>query len=306
MLDRRTALIALGSAPFASACAAPGAHAQTIADAAPYHFPDSVVLPLRGANGVDYDIYVRLPPDYRTSSDRYPLILLLDADYSFVLASNIVEHLADRMNQAPKAIVAAIAYRGVYPDRHRYRLERTRDYTPLRFPTGGYGPAYQAHSGGGPQFLELIDKAILPLLDQRYRTAVGERTLVGHSYGGLFASWALQERPDLFNRFLIVSPSLWYADRLIISREQQLRTTRLPRRTRVYLAVGSWEEQPENGGHMVTELQRFATQLTDRDDPNLTVLHRVFEDETHASIFPAAFSTGIRHLFQPMASQSGG
>ena len=296
MPNRRTALLALGAAPFAASAGL--AQAQ---ERQSYCFPYSEVLPLRGGNGVDYDIYVRVPPDHASAQARYPLILLLDADYSFVLASNIVEHLADRMNQAPKAIVAAIAYRGAYPDRHRYRLERTRDYTPIRFPTGGYGPAYQAQSGGGPRFLDMVERRALPLIDQRFRTLAGERTLVGHSYGGLFASWVLQERPDLFNRYLIVSPSLWYADRMILAREEALRTTRLPRRTTAYLAVGSWEEQPQTGGHMVSELERFAGQLAARGDPNLVVKHRVFEDETHASIFPAAFSTGIRHLFLPTA-----
>ncbi len=303
MPTRRTALLALGAAPLAATSSLAAAQGRLLDDTRPYRFPFSEVLPLRGRNGVDYEIYVRVPPDHATSGERYPLILVLDADYSFVLASNIIEHLADRMSQGPRAIVAAIAYRGAYPDRHRYRLERTRDYTPIRFPTGGYGPVYQAHSGGGPRFLETIERDVLPMLDRHVRTISGERTLVGHSYGGLFAGWVLQQRPDLFNRYLIVSPSLWYADRLILAHEERLRAARLPRRTMVYLAVGSWEEQPQNGGHMVTELERFAGQLTARGDPNLIVKHRVFEDETHASIFPAALSTGIRHLFQMMAGQ---
>lgn len=294
-LSRRTAMFGMAGGLSAAAMAG-----QAPADP-PYSLPFSQVIALRSRiNRVAYRLYVRTPPSYRAGSRHYPLILLLDADYSFVLAANIVEHLADRMNQAPKAIIAAVAYDGAYPDRDRYREERTRDYTPIFFPTGGYGPRFQAGSGGGPAFLRMLAEEALPLLDRSFRTAPGERTLVGHSYGGLFASWVLQERPSLFNRYLMVSPSLWYAERLILEREARGGLAPLANRTFAYLAVGSWEEQPENGRHMVSELERFAALLAQRRDPNLVVKHRVFEDETHASIFPAAFSTGIRHLFGTM------
>lgn len=297
-LTRRHALLGMGAA----ATAVPAAGLPPMAETdTPYVLPFSRVIPLSSAiNGIAYRLYLRTPPGYASGSRRYPLILLLDADYSFALAANIVEHLAGRMNQAPDAIIAAVAYEGVYPDRDRYRRERTRDYTPIHFPTGGYGPAFQTVSGGGPAFLRMLADEALPLIDRTYRTAPDERTLVGHSYGGLFASWVLQERPSLFNRYLIVSPSLWYADRLILNREDGRPAPPLSAKRYVYLAVGSWEEQPQNQGFMVTELERFAAQLAARRDPNLIVKHRVFEDETHASIFPAALSTGIRHLFGSM------
>jgi predicted alpha/beta superfamily hydrolase len=281
-----------------SAAIAPAARAETTT---PWSLPLSMAIPLRSAlNGVDYQLYIRTPATYDQGDRRYPVIVTLDADYAFPICASHLEHLADRGGQAPEAILVSVAYRGVYPDRDRYRAERTRDYTPVFFPTGGYGPAFQKASGGGPKFLRMLEEEALPLIDARWRTDPADRTLVGHSYGGLFGAWVLQSRPDLFSRYLLVSPSLWYADKLILGREAAGDPVRLPRTTRVYLGVGSWEEQPERGGYMVSELQRFAGQLAARGDPNLIVKHRVFEDETHASIFPACFSTGIRHLFQTM------
>jgi uncharacterized protein len=270
--------------------------------------PPGYVLPFTSVhqfrsqvNGVDYSIYVRMPPEYARTTRRYPVIYLLDADYQFALAANVVEHLADRMNQGPQAIVVAIAYTGAYPDRDRYRAHRTRDYTPVFVPTGGYGPEFQKHSGGGRKFLRVIEREVFPLLERAYRIDARDRTLVGHSYGGLFATWVLQERPELFRRYLMVSPSLWY-DKERVLRREGARLPRLARRTFVYLAVGSWENHADQP--MVDQMNRFAALLAARRDPNLVVKHRVFEDETHASIFPAALSTGIRHLFGTM--QSGG
>lgn len=298
-LPRRSFLAAAGVA----GCAALPSQAQTQAPARRYVVPFSEIIPLHSSvNGVDYELYVRAPAGYAEITDtRYPVIVTLDADYQFAIAAMHLEHLADRMDQAPSAILVSIAYAGVYPDRDRYRAERTRDYTPIFFPTGGYGPVFQARSGGGPDFLRMIEEEALPLIERRYRADAADRTLVGHSYGGLFAAWVLQTRPDLFMRYLMASPSLWYAEQMILRNEEALTQTRLPRKTYAYLGVGSYEEQPERGGHMVTEMQRFAEQLAARGDPNLIVDSRVFEDETHASIFPAAFSTGIRHLHRIMS-----
>jgi len=263
-----------------------------------YVVPYTAVIPLSSRiNGVNYLLYVRLPVGYESSARRYPLVLTLDADYSFSICANHLEHLAARRNQAPDAILVSIAIAGVYPDLDRYHLERTRDYSPIYVAEAGPNTRFQSVSGGGPAFHRVIGEEVLPLMDQRYRTDPSERTLVGHSLGGLFACWTLQTQPEMFNRFLAVSPSLWYANKWIFDRERELATTRMPRETRIYMAVGSWEEQPENNGYMVSECESFAQLLEGRGDPNLLVEQRTFEDETHASIFPAAFSTGIRHLF---------
>lgn len=253
------------------------------------------------SNGVEYTLYVRLPVGYAEQKERsYPVICTLDADYSFAIAANHLEHLAVRNNQAPHAILVSIAYTGAYPDRDRYRRERTRDYTPLFFPEGGYGPEYQTQSGGGPAFLHCIAEEIMPLINGHYRALADDWTLVGHSYGGLFATWVLQSRPDLYARYLIVSPSLWYSNRIMIERERTGEFAPPTRDQYAYFAIGSWEEQPERGQFMVSEMREFTRLLEARTRGRIRLKSRVFEDETHASIFPAAFSTGIRHLFGTM------
>jgi len=64
--------------------------------------------------------------------------------------------------------------------------------------------------------------------------------------------------------------------------------------TRIYLAVGDHENQ--TGRPMVDELQLYARALDEKHDPALDVTVRVFTNETHASIYPAALSAGLRHL----------
>jgi predicted alpha/beta superfamily hydrolase len=234
------------------------------------------------ANGVEYKIYVSLPRDYETSKERYPVIYSLDADYSFAIAHNVVEHLADR-DHLRWAIVVSIAYDGP----PAYRVNRTRDYTPTHTLEGGYGPEYQKHSGGGPKFRQFISDELIPLIDANYRTT-DERILVGHSYGGLFATWVLLTRPELFDGYVIVSPSFWFDDELIFTIEKRLKKTP---KARVYLTAGSIENPI-----MANDVRRMGSAL--KRHTNLEVKSEVLRDETHNSIFPGAFSRGLRYVMK--------
>lgn len=119
--------------------------------------------------GQDYRIYVNIPATYgANSSKKYPSLFMLDADYSFALAKQITEHLSDR-NRIPETFVFGIAY----DDPSKYRLNRTRDYTPTHVLGGGYGPEFEKHSGGGPKFADFIEKELIPFLKKNfdYQTA---------------------------------------------------------------------------------------------------------------------------------------
>lgn len=290
-------LPALFFALFAAAICAP-AHAEPGAAPA-YALPNTEIIPMKAeANGVDYELYVKLPAGYATDGKNYPVMVTLDADYQFALTASHAEHLWQR-GQAPEMIIVSIGYAYDPTDRMAYRINRTRDYTPAHTDKGGYGPEVQKHSGGGPKFAQFIGEELLPFLDARYRTDPSERFYVGHSYGGMFGAWLLLTHPDYFNRYILVSPSVWFNDKMLLSPEETPAEP-LARKTYVYMGVGSWEEQPERSYGMVTDLEAFAARLEGLKDENLVMEMRVYDDETHASIFPAVFSTGLRHHFQTM------
>lgn len=154
----------------------------------------------------------------------------------------------------------AIAYDGPL----QYRMNRPRDYTPRFSPTGGYGPEMQKVSGGGPKFRSFIEKELVPFIDKSYRTIAGDRTLVGHSYGGLFASWNLVSE----------------------------RTKKLD--ARVYLAVGAFEGDSDRA--MTGDLVAFAKRLKKYE--GLALRSAVLDGETHNSVFPRALSDGLRFVFE--------
>lgn len=247
-------------------------------------------------NGVAYELRVSLPHGYGEGDRRFPVVYLLDADYSFLLARQITDHLAER-DHLDEVVVVGIGYRDQEPGRTpSYRLNRTRDYTPTFVADGGYGPELQKLSGGAPKFLQAMETEIVPFIDRRYRTVPGDRTLVGHSYGGLFTVWSLLSRPGLFHRYVAVSPSLWYDDRLALRLEEAYAREHDALPARLYLCVGS----REGGGRidMVGDLRDLARRLETRRYRGLAFESLVMENETHNSIFPGCLSNGLRYVLE--------
>ena len=55
---------------------------------------------------------------------------------------------------------------------------------------------------------------------KRFKVDPDQRSLVGHSFGGMFGVYALFTRPALFQHVVAVSPSLWWRDRYLMAPER--------------------------------------------------------------------------------------
>jgi len=81
--------------------------------------------------------------------------------------------------------------------------KRFRDLTPSR---SDVDPG----SGGGEAFTSFLEKELIPYIDQRYATAP-YRTLIGHSLSGLMVVNTLLKHNFLFNSYVALDPSMFYA-----------------------------------------------------------------------------------------------
>lgn len=82
-----------------------------------------------------------------------------------------------------------------------------------------------------------------------------------------------------------------------------LRTRDLTPTEKVFISAGTLEESmqvPVRGGpaRFVTNIQAITEKLQSRGYENLTLTHHVFEDESHVSGPPGAFSRGLRVVFK--------
>ena len=150
-------------------------------------------------NNVPYPINVYLPEGYGDDPDqRYPVLYLLDSEWWFLPTVGLVDDSGkpiivvgignvDQMTQGLRAI--------------DYRLPGALDY------------------------YNFLTTQVISYIDASYATDTSQRTLSGHSYGGLFTGLTLlMESPNnrYFNQYLSQDGSYWYLTSLIAALEEQL------------------------------------------------------------------------------------
>jgi uncharacterized protein len=281
---------------FPFACAA-----QTTGN--PYAMPDTEVVSFTSKDGShNFRLLIGLPRNYATRHERFPVIYLLDADFSFPLAQEIQRHTTDRGFEK-EAIVVGIAYPGTETGIKTYERTRTEDYTPTNVPDGGYGPEMQALSGGGPKFLRLLRDELLPYIDANFGTDPAARMIVGHSYGALFACYAMLTEPNLFHDYLIVSPSLWYDNRMMFGVAKSFLAVHKSLPAHVFYAVGSREGNAQQ--QMVPDLKAWNDLLNGAHLSGYRSTLKIFDDDTHESVFPGALTRGLRVLDDFAGEASG-
>jgi uncharacterized protein len=142
---------------------------------------------------------VVIPPyNYKDRPDeKFPVVYVLDPGNNLFATFGIVNYYSDMLKIMPRMIIVGIVSN-----------DREKDYLPT--------PSQEQPTGGGAdKFLRFINSELVTLIDSTY-PANSDRCIIGHSAGGLFAIYALENQPELFNSFICIDPSLWYNDQSCI------------------------------------------------------------------------------------------
>lgn len=146
------------------------------------------------ALGEQREFWVHLPNGGDLKEGHaYPVIYLLDGGAHLAALAAIQDYYT--YFRLPEMIVVGISN----------RENRTRDLTTSEVDTRR-GNAVEA-SGGAERFTQFLEEELMPHIDQAYPTSP-HRTLIGHSYAGLFAIRTMIHRRDLFTNYIAIDPSL--------------------------------------------------------------------------------------------------
>lgn len=158
------------------------------------------------------DLWVYLPPGYDSSPERrYPVLYMHDGQNLFdgSLAAFGVAWEVDAAADAGilAGEVAPLIIVGI-----ESTSDRMSEYTPVV--DDEYG------GGNAAAYGRFLVEELKPYIDGQYRTRVGpdDTGLAGSSLGGLVSLYLGLEYPGVFRRLGVVSPSVWWADKDIVSR----------------------------------------------------------------------------------------
>lgn len=220
-------------------------------------------------------INVYVPPDYATSSERYPVLYMPDGgmkeDFPHVVGSVDVS--------IKNGIIRPVIVVGVE------NTERRRD---LVGPTSVPDEQKAApNAGGNEKFRAFLRDELKPMIAARYRTT-DESAIVGESLAGLFVIETLLVEPTLFDGYIAADPSLqWNEHELARSAAARLAWISGPRT--LYVATADEPDIQAGVDMLVSALRIQAPPIAWRYEP--------MPEEHHGTIFPTAALRGIRYVF---------
>lgn len=224
----------------------------------------------------DRMLNIYLPNGYSPDSDvKYPVIYLLDGsqDEDFIHIAGIVQFGSyPWINMIEESIVVGIE-----------NVDRKRDFCfpttiaqdKIDFPT----------TGGSEAFINFLETELQPYIESAYKVK-DEKTIIGQSLGGLLATEILAKKPDLFDKYIIVSPSLWWDDQSLLDME----FAPYEGEKSIYITVG------EEGKVMKRDAKSLYKKLKKSENSTVLLEHRFLKEQNHGD----ALHLGVYNAFEAM------
>ena len=231
-----------------------------------------------------FSIFVNLPGNYNAKRKRnFSVVYLLDGNAYF-------DAVAEEIGKQKKdAILVGIGYKNAF----LMDSLRNRDYT---FPQAAPRDSFPI-SGGADRFLAFIKTELAPFIDKTYRTDTADRSLMGHSLGGYFTLFAMQQGlsdgNNLFKRYVAASPSLHYGDQYLIKALQNATPANTNPQTLI-LTIG--ENELEEDATVPEYFNSFVRYMNNEKYKNIKLITEVFPSFGHMDTGIPTFTKALHEI----------
>lgn len=234
----------------------------------------------------DRVLNIYLPEDY-DKNIKYPVIYLLDgsADEDFIHIVGIVQYNTfSWVDRIPKSIVVGIA-----------NTNRKLNFTSVS--SRESDQKLVPKNGGSAKFIAFVEKELQPYMEKNY-PGNGDKTLIGQSLGGLLATEILFTKPALFNKYIIISPSLWWRDGYLLKEQPAILSPDYNQPTAIYIGVGKEGSIDGSKNHvMEKDAALLAAKVRKARSGNVSVHFDYLPDEDHATVTHQAVFNAFRILY---------
>lgn len=237
-------------------------------------------------------INISLPNNYQTNDTvTYPVIYVLDGGMEedfFHIAGIVRFDTQPWIARFPNSIVVGIEGNA-----------RKRDFT-FAVPNVDFleKEGFQKSSfpiyGGSEKYIGFLKDELLPYISKNYRVNK-QRTVIGESLAGLFSAEILLKQPDLFDNYIIVSPSLWWGQQELLKNTEKLLEANLRKKVRVYLGVPNREEDIR----MYQDAEAFYKVIGNHK--KMDVIFDYMPEELHSTVIHQAVYNAFKRLYPKTA-----
>lgn len=231
---------------------------------------------------------IYLPEGYNQNDTiKYPVTYLLDgsADEDFIHVVGLFQFNSfSWINRVPKSIVVGIA-----------NIDRKRDFTYQT--TIEEDKKRYLTCGKSANFISFIETELQPFIEKKYKTN-NSKTIIGQSLGGLLATEIVLKKPTLFNKYIIISPSLWWNNGSLLKEESEIYQENFKDKIDIYIGVGKEGLTPSKIPHvMEVDANLLAEKLKSTKSKNVKVSFDYLPQEDHATITHQAIFNAMRILY---------
>jgi predicted alpha/beta superfamily hydrolase len=233
-----------------------------------------------------FDIYISLPDNYDSTNTNYPVLYYMDANLKS--GKGFRQALLDYRNNGKQINAIAI---GIGHFRN-YRELRRRDLITPFVKSGDSLVSDEDNFGHCEEFYQFLQQELIPHIEKNYRCDSSNRSILGHSLGGLFAFYCLFKKEHIFRNHVALSPALWINYGNIYDFEKKYYAHSKSLNARLWLCTGTRETLNKilDGG------RDMKAHLDKRKYEQLDFRYKEFEGETHNSEVPKAFEMILPEL----------
>lgn len=210
-------------------------------------------------------INIWTPNGYKTSTERFPVLYMPDGGIKedFPHIANTLAKLLEE-NKIPPFILVGIE-----------NTERGRDLT--GFSEAEDDKQYCPITDGARDFRAFITEELMPEINKRYRTQT-KKGIIGESLAELFVMETFFIKPETFDFYIAMDPSLWWNNNYLTNNADTL-LTKLPENN-----IKLWF-----AGSSVQDISQYTKQvnkaLQNNAPSNLTWKYSDEPNEQHSTIF---------------------
>lgn len=243
--------------------------------------------------------WVQLPENYNPKSNaKYPVVYILDGGVMLNTLETIYSNYWG--HYLPHMILVGISN----------QTNRTRDLTTSQIKMRR-GSNFNQDTGGAEKFTKYIEKELIPHIDKKFPTT-NYRTLIGHSFGGLFTINMLINHSENFKNYIAIDPSLDWDNQKLLSEAKEKLTSENFKGKSLFVSLAAeqlhmmdetvtteniMEDTSEFTlfGRSIIEFSKFAET---HKESNLNFSWKVYPEDLHGTVPLPSIRDGLVFLFE--------
>lgn len=243
-------------------------------------------------------IFIHLPRDYYPERNKkYPVAIILDGEILLPAAGIVHDYYSGGF--MPEMVLVGISN----------AKNRTRDLTTSTITTK-YGMPFKEENGEADNFIQFIEKELIPYIENKY-LITNFRTLIGHSYGGLFTIHTLLKHPHLFANYIAIDPSMDWDNQKLFKEAQEILTTQQYKNKSLFMSLNGQLSMQNSEINIDNVMQdstdftlfarsniAFSNLLKQNKKNGLNLKWKFYPNDLHGTISLPSIMDGLISLFE--------